>query len=430
MALAALALCPLSTQAQAPPSHMSGPMDSYEMPAPGTVDYYGPGPIGHGGHFGHHGSPRPGFTGPMPMGDGGTTPPVGYDLMNDAGIEGYLTDQRGPHYFDVRAEVVYLKRESDAFGPDVDFSQEDLGGPIVLSSGDLEYDEEPGFRIIGRYDICPLAVIEFGYMGIYSYEDAARFEDPDGTLFSLFSANVPGEPPFGVNPADVSDPGGSLPFTERAIEHSIEIVSTLQTAEISYRRYWVGYCPQVSGTWLAGFRYTRVGEEFEFNTVGTPNQPNTVVNPRMEYSVDADNDLSGFQTGGDIWVALAQGLRIGAEGKVGLYGNHQSVENDIQLFDGDMVVPQQVFPLDGPFGFDEFKAAFLGEASVDVVANVLPSVSLRVGYEVLFINSLALAGENFSERSPFGNQGVFVPVEEDDGELFYHGGHAGIEFVW
>jgi hypothetical protein len=80
--------------------------------------------------------------------------------------------------------------------------------------------------------------------------------------------------------------------------------------------------------------------------------------------------------------------------------------------------------------FDDDKVAFLAEASADVVVNVLPSVSLRAGYEVLFFNSLVLAGENFNETSPFGNQGQRVPFVEDDGELFYHGGHAGIEFVW
>jgi hypothetical protein len=396
------------------------------MPGPGG--YYSQDPMAYGPHH-HFGGPKPGFTGPMPMGYGGTTPPVGYDLMNDVGVEGYQIDQRGPHYFDVRAEAVYLKREQDAFGPDVDFSQEDLNGPIVLSSGDLEYDEEPGFRIIGRMDIGPLSVLEFGYMGIFSYEDEASFQDPDGTLFSLFSAQNPGEPPFGVNPVDVTDPGGPLPFTERAIEHSIAIESTLQTAEISYRRYWVGWLPRISGTLLAGFRYTRLSEEFEFTSLGTPNVDPVFANPAFLYAIDAENNLAGFQTGGDIWVGLMQGLRVGAEAKAGIYNNHYSLTGTFGQGDAPGVGPL-------PFNtavvddFSDDKAAFLSEASVDVVANVLPSVSLRVGYEVLFFNSLVLAGENFNETSPFGNQGVREPFVEDDGELFYHGGHAGIEFVW
>src|SRR5262245_18354706 len=47
----------------------------------------------HGGPYGHgHGGamPKPGFTGPIPMGAGGTNPPIGYHLMNDVGVEGFL----------------------------------------------------------------------------------------------------------------------------------------------------------------------------------------------------------------------------------------------------------------------------------------------------------------------------------------------------
>ena len=65
-----------------------------------------------------------------------------------------------------------------------------------------------------------------------------------------------------------------------------------------------------------------------------------------------------------------------------------------------------------PTLFEEFKddhVAFIGEGSVDVVADILPSVSLRVGYEVLFLNELVLAGDNFNQTSPYGNQGPRVP---------------------
>ena len=46
-----------------------------------------------------------------PWAAGGTDPPIGYDLMNDVGMEGDLADQRGPHYFDIRVEAVYLHRD-------------------------------------------------------------------------------------------------------------------------------------------------------------------------------------------------------------------------------------------------------------------------------------------------------------------------------
>ena len=78
----------------------------------------------------------------------------------------------------------------------------------------------------------------------------------------------------------------------------------------------------------------------------------------------------------------------------------------------------------------EAKVAFLTETSIDLVADILPSLSVRAGYEILFMDSLVLAGENFNETSPYGNQGQRVPFVNDDGEMFYHGGHVGIEYIW
>ena len=129
------------------------------------------------------------------MGYGGTNPPIGYDLMNDVGTEGYLIDQRGPHYFDVRAEAVYLSATKRSARTSTSRQQRRWSGPIVLSSVSSNTTDEPGFRIIGRYDICPLSVLEFGYMGIFDFEDEASFTDTDAaaSLFSLFSE-------FGTDP--------------------------------------------------------------------------------------------------------------------------------------------------------------------------------------------------------------------------------------
>ena len=122
---------------------------------------------------------------------------------------------------------------------------------IVLSSNQLDFDDQGGFRVIGRYDICPLSVFEFGYTGVFGWEDSARFDDPGGApgnLFSLWSRPAPGTDMFGVNPPTVTLPRRwtRIPETERASRHSISLDSDLQSAEISYRRYWLGYIPRIS----------------------------------------------------------------------------------------------------------------------------------------------------------------------------------------
>lgn len=368
------------------------------------------------------------YPGCYPMGCGGTDPPIGYDLMNDVGIEGDLVDQRGPHYFDIRVETVFMQRDK-SFDTNIDFTAQNVGGPVVLSSRQLDIEDVNwGFRAMGRYDICPLSVVEFGYTGIYNWNDKASFTDPTNNLFSLFSRPAPGTGLFGTSPAGVNLPNGPNPFTERANTQSIELSSDLQTAEISYRRYWLGYIPRVSGTLLAGVRYTRVNENFVFASQGSEQfpqqQPQGIDLAALEYKEDCENNLAGFQTGGDIWVSLMQGVRIGSEAKAGIYNNHSRLANRIAT------TPAAIQP---PALFEEFKddnVAFIGEGSFDVVFDILPSLSIRAGYEVLFLNELVLAGDNFNQTSPYGNQGPREPFVVTDGELFYHGGHVGLEYCW
>jgi hypothetical protein len=267
-------------------------------------------------------------------------------------------------------------------------------------------------------------VLEFGYMGIYDFESSASFTDPNpidpvagtGNLFSLFSE-------FGTNPATVAIAGGPMPETERSITHSISLDSSLQTAEMLYRRYWVGFMPRVSGTLLAGFRYTRLREDFLFRTVGEA---------ALDYDLRADNDLAGFQTGGDVWIGLMQGLRIGAEGKAGIYNNRYTVHTVITTDPPLSVPPAPLVPPELNERFDDDEVAFISEASVDIVADILPSWSIRAGYEVLFLNSIVLAGENFNTASPYGlaGQAPRIPFVAEQGHAFYHGGHVGVEFIW
>jgi len=118
------------------------------------------------------------------------------------------------------------------------------------------------------------------------------------------------------------------------------------------------------------------------------------------------------------------GLASRHVGNVGIYNNHSRLANRVST------TPQNIQP---PTLFEEFKddhVAFIGEGSFDVVADIMPSISLRVGYEMLFLNELVLAGDNFNQTSPYGNQGPRVPIVDTHGEMFYHGGHIGVEYVW
>jgi hypothetical protein len=161
-------------------------------------------------------------------------------------------------------------------------------------------------------------------------------------------------------------------------------------------------------------------EDFRFQAVGEA---------EGLYDENIKNDMAGFQTGGDVWLHVRQGVRIGAEGKVGLMNNHYTLVN---TFSTDPVAGT---PPDFTESFEKDQPALTVEASADLVWDVCPSWSVRVGYEMLFLNSVLLAGENFNTGTVYnGITGVDlperVPFVNDQGNAFYHGGHLGMEYTW
>ena len=201
----------------------------------GNGDYYGD-ENGYGAYGGHRlGNPcHYGNCGSWQDCRSGTNPPFPDDVENYSGLPCDRTEQCGPHYFDVRMEAVYMTRD-ETFKQQVDFTSENVAGPIRLSSGQLDFEPTTGFRILGRYDIGPLAVIEFGYWGIENLDSSASFTDPNpvdpdtGNLYSLFT-NFVRNP--ALLPPTVTTPGGALPWTERSITHSISLESELHNARI------------------------------------------------------------------------------------------------------------------------------------------------------------------------------------------------------
>jgi hypothetical protein len=57
------------------------------------------------------------------------------------------------------------------------------------------------------------------------------------------------------------------------------------------------------------------------------------------------------------------------------------------------------------------------------------NLTLRIGYEVLYIDGVALASQQFSSNPPFV-QPVPATTLRDDGDVLYTGFSAGFEWMW
>ena len=336
-----------------------------------------------------------------PPGYGGGMGGYGDPMAIDFG--GYGQEQVGPHYFDISADVVFLQARElfSSLGP---LSSAGAGpnAPRVLNPNDSSEDFEPGWQIAGRYDIGALSVLEASYMGLY---DIGFSETIDATAASGLPFNL-------FTPFSNFGTGTIVGGFDFANQHTVNYESDLQSLELTYRRYWVGNNPRVSGTYLIGARYVRMTEDFDFTSNGLTMNGAGVAAP-ASLALDSENDLVGFQFGGDGWIGLRQGLRIGAEGKAGVYNNSYSLSSSATL------------PEDDDFAVTTSgdQVAFVAEGGGTIVADILPSFSIRGGYKVLFLNSIATAGASFP--STLDGSGVGT-----QGHALYHGFHGGLEYVW
>ena len=335
-------------------------------------------------------------------GDGAACYGSGEEYMD---FGGYGPDQCGPYYFDIAFGAVFLQGQ-DLFQDVPALGSIGPVGPPILNAEALNDDYTPGWQIALRYDLGPLSVIEATYMGIYDFGFNQSISSVDVApgglddfLFSVFS--------------NYGDPV-AVPGLDEGSVYSLDYQSDLQSTELSYRRYWVGYNTRVSGTYLLGARYIRMTEDLAFNAL-TNAQAVTPGNTTLLWS--DDNDMVGFQFGGDGWICLRQGLRLGGETKAGVYNNRYKFRHFTFIDDGDD-------DTDIDFSTDGNQIAFAGEASLDLVADIFPSFSLRGGYQFLYLNSLVTAGNNINPGD------VVSTTLLTQADALYHGFHAGLEYIW
>jgi hypothetical protein len=317
---------------------------------------------------------------------------------------GYGPDQCGPYYFDIAADAVFLKND-DFFEGVPAFGSIGPLGPPILEPQSQSGDYEAGWKIAARLDLGALSVLEATYMGIYDFgfSDTVNSVDVapgglDDFLFSVFS--------------NYGDPV-AIPGLDNGSVYSLSFEADLQSTELSYRRYWLGYSPRISGTYILGARYIRMTEDLAFNALTDVQTPEPQSSSLLW---GADNDLVGFQTGADGWICLRQGLRLGGETKAGIYNNRYKFRKSTDIPDDD--IDNVDFSTDGN------QIAFAGEASFDLVADILPSFSIRGGYQALYMSSLVTVGNNVDPTNV-----VSTAVLTQDDAVF-HGFHAGLEYIW
>jgi hypothetical protein len=158
---------------------------------------------------------------------------------------------------------------------------------------------------------------------------------------------------------------------------------------------------------LAGFRYLRYQESclVDFDFAG----PNTLAGTLTQ------NDLYGVQIGceADLLPASPR-FQLEAVAKTGIYGSYSQSRALLFRPAGSTVL-----------GNERSVATFVGEFGLNASLMLRRWLSLEAGYRVLFLDGIALAGEQFSTTS------MVVPVTNmNQGDVILHGFNVGLVAAW
>ena len=276
-------------------------------------------------------------------------------------------------------------------------------GTTFLSTSDFNSNFNPGFQATVGMRLCGGRAVEFDYFGLFGGNATATAVRPDPSAFLTFPNNLAGNVFVDMDRADVN-------YSSSVQSFALNWLCCCGCCDESC-------CGEVSCqsfTWFAGFRYLNLNERFNISA------QRTVAGTVEEgtYNISTNNNLYGAQLGARL--RRTRG-RLGWEGTgfAGIFGNDASQTQQVTDFPS--------FPLRPTVSSSRGGVAFVGGANLSGLYNLTNVWNLKAGYNVIWIESVALAPDqldfNFA-ASPSGNQ------LHNGGGMFLHGVNVGLEGRW
>jgi hypothetical protein len=292
----------------------------------------------------------------------------------------------------------------------------------------------------------------------------AQLTDPGEGLYELRSDIFGTSPVVGLPPTvEVFDQRGSGPTRvdfipsfvsfDRSRAMQTEYSSDFQNWEWNYnvaqrmRRdrmemnpagQWVRRAqPGITWDYLAGLRYFDVSERFDWNAQGIVidappitftqvtqgvyenNDPMQFTETAGAMNIRTSNNLFGIQLGGGLTYETDR-WNVSLHTKHGFYVNDARAATTLTFTD-----PNDPSVAVNNFGRDlhENGVSYLTQCGVTARYHLRPNLSLRIGWEFMYVTGLALA-PNQIDFNPATNQLHIT------GDSFYSGVTAGTEFYW
>lgn len=180
--------------------------------------------------------------------------------------------------------------------------------------------------------------------------------------------------------------------------------------------------------WVAGLRYINFRDNFLFSSdpVGYYiNGDDFEVNYLMQYN----NNLFGFQVGGGVSYNLTDCLSAYATGKFGVFNNHVTGLQQVYGTLGNATINN------GPFDGDEFVVnssdnvlAAAGQFDLGGLWRVGNHWSINFGYRVMALSGVATADTNLKTANFHDVEGI--ASQDAFGSVLLHGAYVGAVFGW
>lgn len=184
--------------------------------------------------------------------------------------------------------------------------------------------------------------------------------------------------------------------------------------------------PTRTYSFLTGVRYMRLNETLNIGAAGIPNTLVGSPDPLLtgNYFVRTNNDLLGGQLGTGFAYETAR-WSLGTSVKGGAFWNRMDLRSRFEVGSQDTNILNSGQVVNSR----EDNISFIGEFQVLGKWHLRPNMSIRAGFEVLYVDSIALAPHQVNfVRQPIdglGNTG-YTPIA-GDGDIFCMGSSLGIE---
>jgi hypothetical protein len=142
----------------------------------------------------------------------------------------------------------------------------------------------------------------------------------------------------------------------------------------------------------------------------------------LDYTTNTQNSLVGFQVGGDLWYNLIPGVKVGVEAKSGIFNNR-----------AHQITSITANSLTGSVGEDLLsnRLAYITQIAPQISYRLNHSWAVRSSYQLMYIDGVALATENFNPVPPTQLLNVGrTPRIESDAEIVLQGFTVGAEYTW